>query len=244
MRGLFITGTDTGVGKTYVTCAIACALREAGVHVGAYKPVCSGAVFAEDGQAHWEDVEALWEATARQFPPDRISPQCYRAPLAPPVAAREEGKRVDPDLLRTGIEWWREQVEVLLIEGAGGLLAPISDSDTVADLAVDLGCPVLIVAADRLGMLNQTLLTVEAAESRGLRVAGVVINRTTAESDASTGSNLAELERWCGPPVVSVVEYGGAVVLRPGTDGDRMGWQGLADEVSGTRSVQGDGHGV
>ena len=235
MRGLFITGTDTGVGKTYVTCAIGRALREGGVRVGAYKPVCSGAVFADDGHPHWEDVEALWNATGRQFPPDRITPQHFHAPLAPPVAARVEGGRVDPELLRTGVEWWREQVDLLLIEGAGGLLSPLSDVDTVADLAVDLGCPLLIVAADRQGMLNQTLLTVEAAERRGLRVAGVVINRVQPQRDESSGSNLAELERWCGPPVVAVVEYGGGVVLRPGAEGGRMEWQGLAGEVPGTR---------
>lgn len=235
MRGIFITGTDTGVGKTYVTCAIARALGVAGLRVGAYKPVCSGVVAGPDGSPHWDDVEALWTATAGQFPRDRIAPQCFRAPVAPPVAAREEGRRVDPDLLRSGIEWWREQVDLLLIEGAGGLLSPLSDVDTVADLAVDLGCPLLIVAADRLGMLNQTLLTVEAAERRGLRVAGVVINRVQPQRDESSGSNLAELERWCGAAVVAVVEYGGGVVLRPGAGGARMGWQGLTGEVSGTR---------
>ena len=238
MHGLFITGTDTGVGKTYVTSAIARALGDAGLRVGAYKPVCSGVVAGPDGSARWDDVEALWTATAGQFPRDRIAPQCFPAPLAPPVAARKEGRRVDPDLLRTGVDWWREQVDLLLIEGAGGLLSPLSDGDTVADLAVDLGCPLLVVAADRLGMLNQTLLTVEAAERRGLRVAGVVINRVQPQRDASSDSNLAELERWCRAPVVSVVEYGGAVVLRPGSDGARMGWQGLAGEVSGSRAVR------
>src|SRR5688572_28058269 len=92
MRGLIITGTDTGVGKTYVGCRIASALRKLGVRVGAYKPVCSGAAEPRLESPHWDDVEALWVATGGAYPRERIGPQCFLAPLAPPVAARQEGR--------------------------------------------------------------------------------------------------------------------------------------------------------
>lgn len=231
MHGLSITGTDTGVGKTYVACRLASALREPGRRVGAYKPVCSGAAEPHPAAPRWDDIEALWGATGGSYPRDRIGPQCFLAPLAPPVAARAEGRRVDPRLLRTGLTWWRDRVDVLLIEGAGGWLSPVTDNETFADLAADAGCPVLIVAADRLGMLNHTLLTIESIRARGLAVAGVVINRVGCSGDLSVESNVSELEQRTSAPVLSVVEFNGEVVLREGVAAARMGWSGLTGPV-------------
>jgi dethiobiotin synthetase len=231
MRGLIITGTDTGVGKTYVASRIAAALRAAGVRVGAYKPVCSGASEPTSPSPRWDDVEALWAATGAAYPRERIAPQCLLAPLAPPVAARQEGTRVKTQLLRGGMDWWRDRVDLLLIEGAGGWLSPVSDEEAFADFAVDAGCPVLVIAADRLGMINHTLLTVEAIEARGMTVAGIIVNRLSLQVDASVASNLAELERRVSAPVVSVVEFRGDVVLREGVAAARMGWTGLAGPI-------------
>jgi len=207
-RGLFVTGTDTGVGKTYVTAGIVRQLREAGVRVGACKPVASGAETWPAGLV-WGDVEALWSALGGEYARERICPQRFVAPLAPPMAARAEGRTVDAPLLRSGVEWWREQVEFLLVEGVGGLLAPVSDHELVADLARDLGFPLLIVARRGLGTINHTLLTLEAAQSRGLPVAGVVLNEPVAPDpgDVSANKNAAELARWSGVPILGEVRH-------------------------------------
>jgi dethiobiotin synthetase len=231
LRGLLITGTDTGVGKTYVACRIASALRAAGLRVGAYKPVCSGAAEGRSEFPRWDDVEALWNATGGAFPRERIGPQCFLAPLAPPVAAREEGKRVDASLLQAGLDWWRGQVDVVVIEGAGGWLSPISDDATNADFAAACGCPVVIVAADRLGMINHTLLTVESIQARGLPLAGIVVNRHSLSEDSSIASNAEELARRTSAPILTVVESWGDVLLREGVEAARMGWNGVAGPV-------------
>lgn len=227
-RGLFITGTDTGVGKTCVACFIAREARDAGVTVGVYKPVCSGASPDARGEPAWDDVERLSASVGHEFPPDRICPQRFAAPLAPPLAARQEGRAVDAALLRTGAAWWIGQVELLLVEGAGGLLAPLTDDETVADLAADLGYPMLLVAADRLGTINHTLLTVEVAERRGLNVAGIVLNRISAERDDSSARNAAEIERRCRAPVLGALEFGGRQMLLPGGGTARINWADLA----------------
>jgi dethiobiotin synthetase len=225
---LFITGTDTGVGKTRVACLIARAAFDSGVRVGVYKPVCSGA-FAGDPPFR-DDVERLAAAAGHLFPQERICPQRFAAPVAPPLAARLEGRQVDSRLLRQGAHWWAGQVDLLLVEGAGGLLSPIADDETVADLAMDLGYPLLIVAADRLGTINHTLLTVEAAKSRDLRIAGVVVNRVTGEPDASSAGNAVEIARRCGAPVLGVVGFESHQMLRPGGGGATIDWVDLAAE--------------
>src|SRR5688500_1124642 len=114
MRGLFITGTDTGVGKTFVACGILRDLIAAGVRAGAYKRVCSGAETSVSGELRWPDVNALAAALEDRFPAERICPQCFVAPLAPPLAAGHEGRRVDPALIRAGHDWWRDQVDMLI----------------------------------------------------------------------------------------------------------------------------------
>lgn len=210
-RGLFITGTNTGVGKTYVACLIAKALRAAGHRVGVYKPAVSGA--EEDaGRPRWEDVEALWEAAGQPGDRAAVCPQCFLAPLAPHLAARAEGKEIDADLLRTGIESWADQCDVVIVEGAGGLMSPVSDEDYVADLAFEFGYPLVVVAANELGVINQTLQTlVTAATFRdGIDIAGVVLNDVSnpqAANDVSTTSNYDELVKRCGPPLLAHLDW-------------------------------------
>lgn len=227
MLGLFITGTDTGVGKTHVTCLIAQALRSEGVSVGAYKPACTGAVCDAAGRLQWEDATRLAQALGGEFPEERICPQRFAAALAPPVAAQLEGRRVDSPLLTSAVDWWRSRVTVLLIEGVGGLLSPLSASGTVADLAVALGCPLVIVAPDRLGTINHTLLTVEAARRRGLVVSGVILNRLTEQADPSTASNAEQIAARGGAPVPGTVPFRGSVLLRPSGKPVRMNWMAL-----------------
>src|SRR3954471_20401000 len=132
-RGLFITGTGTGVGKTYVGALIVRALCDAGKRVGVYKPAASG---CEDrgGKLVSADAIALWEAAGRPGTLEQVCPQVFAAPLAPHLAARAEGKQVDPQHLREGIRFWQTTSDVVLVEGAGGLMSPLSDDDYNADL--------------------------------------------------------------------------------------------------------------
>lgn len=208
-RGLFITGTDTDVGKTYVAAGIVRRLRQQGVRVGAYKPVASGSE-AGPGEPRWHDVEQLHAAVGGEYPREMICPQTWHAAVAPPVAARLAGSQVDAELLRRGADWWRERVDVLVVEGAGGLLSPLTETESVADLARDLGFPLLIVARLSLGTINHTLLTIEAAAARNLRVTGVVLNQASPPdgSDQSQESNAAELAKRTSIPVLGVLPYG------------------------------------
>ncbi len=214
-KGLFVTATDTGVGKTYLTALIARSLREIGVRVGAYKPVCSGADIAPDGTVSWADVETLAEAIGGGFDPVRVCPQRLRAPLAPPVAARLEGVQLDFDGMQSGAAWWQGRVDVLLVEGVGGLLCPLTEDKTIADLAVAVAYPLLVVARPGLGTINHTLLTVEAARQRGLQVAGIVLNEAepptptlTLTPAPGTEENTAEIARRANVPVLGVVRHG------------------------------------
>jgi dethiobiotin synthetase len=207
-RGLFITGTDTGIGKTYVAAGIVRLLRAQGVRVGAYKPTASGSEPGSVGPV-WGDVERLHSALGGEFPREAICPQCWHAAVAPPVAARFEGKRIDAALLRRGADWWRERVDLLVVEGAGGLLSPLAETETVADLAVDLGFPLLIVARLSLGTINHTLLTIEAAQARHLTVAGILLNQASPpdSADRSQETNAAELARRTAVPILGVLPY-------------------------------------
>jgi len=208
--GLFITGTDTEVGKTYVAALIARALAASGRRVGVYKPAASGC-WHEGDQLVCDDAVALWEAAGRPGELERVCPQQFVAPLAPHLAARAEGREIDAKLLRTGIEYWRQQSDVVLVEGAGGLMSPMGDEDYVADLADEFGYPLLVVSRNVLGTINATLQTlITAATFRdGLEIAGVVLNNIAPPAcDASLASNRQELAARCVPPILAEVAWG------------------------------------
>ncbi len=233
-RGLFITGTDTGVGKTYVTTLIARELSAAGLQVGVYKPVCTGSLAGADGKPVWNDVERLSTAVAGRFDAFRVCPQRFHAPLAPPVAARLEEKVVDAELLRTGARWWQERVELLLVEGVGGLLCPLTEDETVAELARDLNYPLIVVCRLGLGTINHTLLTVEAARNRGLTVAGIVLNQADqAEAGSAAATNPAALAARTPAPVLGVVEHNQPDGLLRDGRRIRIDWAALALRKSG-----------
>lgn len=209
-RGLFIAGTGTEVGKTYVGAMIARALTAAGKRVGVYKPAASGCRTVGDELAS-DDALLLWEAAGRPATLEQVCPQKFLAPLAPPLAAAAEGRRVDPVRLRTGLEFWRENFEVTLVEGAGGLMSPLGDEDYNIDLAADLGLPLVIVAANELGVINATLQTVITARAKApkLPLAGVVLNQTAERpGDVSLATNANELRRRCDLPLLAVVTPG------------------------------------
>jgi dethiobiotin synthetase len=203
--GLFITGTDTNVGKTYVTALIAKQLSSAGKRVGVYKPAASGCAGDET-----DDPFVLWEAAGRPATLEAVCPQRFAAPLAPHLAARAEGKEVDAELLRSGIDFWRDRSDIILVEGIGGLMSPVSDDEYVADLALDFGFPLIVVAPNTLGVINQTLQTLITASTfrDGIEVAGIVLNDlhgSRASNDPSMSSNAAELAARCIPPVLATV---------------------------------------
>ena len=207
--GLFITGTDTEVGKTYVAALIARALVAAGRRVGVYKPAASGCR-RRRGALLSEDAVTLWNAAGRPGELDRVCPQCFLAPLAPHLAARAEGKKLDGELLRGGIEYWRARSEIILVEGAGGLMSPLGEEEYVADLAYDFGFPLVVVSRNVLGTINATLQTlITAATFRdGLEIAGVVLNNAgPASEDASLSTNRGELSARCIPPILAEVPW-------------------------------------
>ncbi|HUG93185.1 MAG TPA: dethiobiotin synthase [Planctomycetaceae bacterium] len=233
-RGLFITGTDTGVGKTWVAALLARELRAQGLTVGAYKPAATGACTDPDGRLRWQDVDALAAVLGGTWDPARICPQRFIAPLAPPVAARGEGRSVDRDLLVRGAAWWSGQVEVLLIEGVGGLLCPLTDGETVADLAAGLRLPLLVVARQALGTINHTLLTIEAARGRGLAIAGVILNEVApASGDPSVATNADEIESRAGVRVLATLSHGQQAGLLRDRHGRTIEWRELCGVVDG-----------
>jgi len=219
MRGFFITGTNTEVGKTHVGAMIARALVRAGHRVGVYKPVESGCRREgqyEDSTLIAADAAQLWDAAGRPGELSRVCPQRFEAALAPPQAAALEDASVDRELLRSGLSYWRERSDFVLVEGAGGLMSPLSDGnegegDYNADLAADLGLPLVIVAANELGVINATLQTIITARSvaPSLPIAGVILNQTELRSeDASVGRNAAELRARCEVPLLATVDFG------------------------------------
>lgn len=232
-RGLFITATDTGVGKTYVAALAALECVRSGRSVGVYKPACSGVQRDQSGALVWEDVAALEAATEYRFESNCVCPQRFEAPLAPPIAARAEGKQVDAKLLRSGAQWWAGRVELLLVEGVGGILCPLTDEETIADLARDLGYPVLIVGRLGLGTINHTLLTVEAARSRGLDIAGIILNEAVGVHDLAAESNESEIARRSSVPVLGVIRHGTTAILKNGHP-VAIDWQSLAAVASRT----------
>lgn len=204
-RGLFVVGTDTGVGKTVVAARIAAELVQRGVRVGVYKPAASGCV-RKGNELESEDAVALWEAAGKPGALAAVCPQRFVAPLAPHLAAREEGKEIDAALLRRGMEYWRARSELVIVEGAGGLMSPLGDRDYVASLVEEFRLPLVVVVANRIGAINAALTTlITAGADRALPVAGVVLNDVQPPdvSDPSMKSNRRELERHCPAPVLA-----------------------------------------
>lgn len=204
--GLFIVGTDTGVGKTRVAASIVADLAAAGLQVGIYKPVASGGGAA----AEQSDASILWRAAGSPRTPEDVCPQAFAAPIAPSASARLEGRRVDERLLRTGFASWIETSDVVVVEGAGGLFSPLGDDTLVVDLAREFALPLVIVDAARLGGIGRTLAAVRAARAEGVTVAAAVLSHVEPAGDPESPTSPAaiardaarEIARWAGLPVV------------------------------------------
>ncbi len=225
MAGLFITGTDTGVGKTFVARGIAAALRGRGRRVGVLKPVetgCGGGLARRPA-----DALALRAAAGSALPLDRICPYQLDAPLAPDVAARLENIRIDPEAIVAAFRAIEPAHDLTLVEGAGGLLVPLAGRYSMADLARDLDLPLLVVVDSKLGAINHTLLTLEAAAARGLPVRGYVLNHASA-ADEAAATNASVLARCTDTPCLGTIAWTRAAERDPGEIvGPALDWDRL-----------------
>ena len=197
-RGVFVTGTDTGVGKTLVAGALAAWCREQGDDVGVMKPIATGGRWSRDGRAgRWisSDARALRRAAGSRDPYALINPVCFREPVAPWTAARWARRPIRLKAVLQAYERLRRRHEVMIVEGVGGLLVPLGARLTVADLAARLGLPLLIVARAGLGTLNHTLLTLQCAQRQALRVVGIVLNDATSPGRSPMSRRIARTNR-------------------------------------------------
>jgi len=195
----FLTGTDTGVGKTYVAALLIRSLRRAGFDTVGMKPICCG---------DRADAEALREAAAGELSLDDVNPVWFRFPGAPYTASIVENRLPDLDQIRERFARIRAGRRSVIVEGVGGWLVPITREYFVADLAADIGLPVVVVAANRLGILNHTLLTVKSIEARGLKCAGVILNNLSTEPDEAASTNRSVLEHLLEVPILFEIDRG------------------------------------
>lgn len=194
----FVTGTDTGAGKTHVTRLLLEALRRAGIDAVGYKPVACG---------DRDDAQILAEASGG-LTLDEVNPVFLKSAVAPYVAGLLENKTVDPAELVAGYHRLAAKHQVVIVEGAGGWEVPIATNYRISDLAADLGLPVLLVAANRLGALNHILLTIGAIRARGLKCAGIFLNQLDDELDTAMITNKGVIEDLTGAPLLEHLIHG------------------------------------
>jgi len=205
-RGVFVTGTDTGVGKTVIACALVRALRQAGRRVSVMKPVASGSFQTPLGLRN-ADALALMEAAglpAKCY--GEVNPYCFEPPISPHIAAKESKIAVDTGLIRDAFERLADGAEWMVVEGAGGWLAPINERETMASLAEALSLPVLLVVGLKLGCLNHAQLSWRAVRSDGARLAGWVASAIDPQM-SHVAANLESLERLLGARPLEVVPH-------------------------------------
>jgi dethiobiotin synthetase len=209
-RTVFVTGTDTGVGKTTVSVGLLGALRRRDLRVTALKPAETGCV-PKHGEALWpDDAGRLRDAAGQNdLPISLVCPNRYALPAAPSVAGRREQRPFDLNaVIRARNAMLDTHPDLLLVEGAGGLLVPYGNGATAVDVAHALGpLSMLIVARAGLGTINHTALTVAECRRRDLRIAGIVLNRVHAESDPSEVDNAAEIHALTGVPVLGTLPH-------------------------------------
>jgi dethiobiotin synthetase len=212
MSAVFVSGTDTGCGKTAVACALARSVRAAGKRVRVLKPIETG---CEAGVP--ADALALAEAAADDGPVERLCPYRFALPAAPEVAARAEGAAIELAPIEAAFARACADADLVIVEGAGGLLVPISPRLDMAGLAGHLRLPVVVVARATLGTINHTLLTLEAARARDLRVLGVVVSHACAALSQADRRNLELLIERLPVPLIGELPFAGRQ-LPPGFD--------------------------
>lgn len=194
----FVTGTDTGVGKTWFTKLFVAALRDSGIHAAGYKPVCCG---------DRDDAVALAEVSGG-LGVDEVNPVYLKAAVAPKVAAMLDNSRINPGAIVADCKVFEKRFDKVVIEGAGGWRVPLAEDYDMADLATDIGHPVIVVVANRLGALNHAILTVEDIRASGLEVAGLVLNHLQDELDTAAVTNKGVIESLTGAPILAEIING------------------------------------
>jgi dethiobiotin synthetase len=196
-RGFFITGTDTGVGKTFVTAALARCGRGLGQTVFAFKPIETGCREI-DGELVGEDQTILCDAAGGWQTGRLLGLYRFRMPVAPLVAASDIGERIDIADIVSIVREGASRADLTLVEGAGGWRVPITEQTRMSELARDLGLPVIVVARASLGTINHTALTVEAVERDGCRLAAIVMSQRPDDDPELAASNVEQIEQWTG----------------------------------------------
>lgn len=204
-RGLFVAGTDTGVGKTLVACALLHGFAALGLRVAAMKPVAAGAVLRR-GVWHHDDVAQLRAAANVDAPPMVVNPYCFAPPIAPHIAAQQTGVTIRMAVIEKNYARLGRNADLVVVEGAGGLLVPLGRRLSAADIPARLGLPVVLVVGLRLGCLNHALLTVEALQARGLYLAGWIANRIDPAMARAT-ENLQTLRTRIKAPLLGTVRH-------------------------------------
>lgn len=199
-KGLFITGTDTGVGKTFVVCALARLLQREGVDFGVFKPVQTGLV-----RGKCPDLETYRRDFRLPDPEELTIPVRLTAPQAPVIAARLEKQELFIEKIRRSFYILQKRHDNMLVEGVGGVMVPLTPGVLVADFIRMCGLPALVVARPDLGTINHTCMTVDVLRRKGVKVAGVIINKVKNPGNAVFRMVLAEIERIAGVPVLGTI---------------------------------------
>ncbi|OGA26158.1 MAG: dethiobiotin synthase [Betaproteobacteria bacterium RIFCSPLOWO2_02_FULL_67_26] len=208
MHGFFVTGTDTGVGKTLVACSLLRAFAARGVKAVGMKPVASGAVPGADGLVN-DDVERLIAASTISVPREHANPYCFAPPIAPHIAAQQAGVTITLDRIERSFRALAALAEVVVVEGAGGFRVPLGADTDSAHMATRLALPVVLVVGLRLGCLNHALLTAESILARGLRLAGWVANHID-PAMAAVEDNVRTLEALITAPLIARIAHSSA----------------------------------
>ena len=210
-KGVFITGTDTGIGKTVISCGLLNALNKQGLRTAAMKPVASGAKY-NNSQLQNEDALALQQAASEQMPYELINPYVFEPAIAPHLAAEQAGVEIDFEKIKQAYQQLSENADITIVEGVGGWLVPLNNNESVAELALHLELPVILVVGMRLGCLNHALLTAESIQQKGARLIGWVAN--IIEPDFSLAEeNIETLKKQIYAPLLGINPYQGDGVL-------------------------------
>jgi dethiobiotin synthetase len=204
--GVFVTGTDTGVGKTLVACALLHAFAARGLRAAGMKPVAAGARRRGGGQLQNDDVELLRKASSIAVPDQLINVYAFEPPIAPHIAARAAGREIELPTIERAYLRLAHQADVVVVEGVGGFCVPLNDRDDAGDLAVLLHMPVVMVVGMRLGCLNHALLTAAAIEARGLTLAGWTANHIDPNM-THVDENVAALSQRLRAPCIARIPF-------------------------------------